>query len=624
MLYEKTEYLDDFPININIVRIKEYPVHYHLDVEFVYVLDGEVKLRNGYCDYILRRGDIFTNSGHEVHNLEATDSDNVVALIQVSNLFFTQYFPTLNNACFRTYTTRDTHSKLDRLRKMLLNILLDYSRRSFNYKHTCIDMMIEVIKYMDENFNLFSFEDQVVVNFKSNNRVIAERISHVINYIYENHASHITLQDLADIEHLSTFYLSHLIRDYVGISFQELLCFARVEMSEINLLGTDKKISTVARDSGFSTTAYYEKFFQQWFHHSPQEHRNMFHNKILSEDFLPNIYFPSTNEIVNLLRRRLSSLASQDNNPSTINRMQLSIQVEKCKQPIMELHHALDVIITTADYRIMGNRMFAYLEELHPALVSISVNDHSTNDKKMARELSCILNKAGYATRLIPQATLVLQPSYGYDSIAAAAYIFKECFLSKDAYLPCRLRDQGSPEIVLQGTPACLTASMMRKPSYYAYYILSILDGNLLYWSRSHWVIQSKDRNGRSMYILAALNFNDEIPRLCTRDASIYEVNDVLNRYNDEISISFNLPVPNGKYTIVKYALGTENTIFNYMSQLGLNEESKFPDAWGKLLHTNFNSYAMIDEAKDGLDVSFDLQGAGIQLAIIQNCEEVK
>ena len=225
MLFEKTIYPDDFPLNIQIIQVDEIPFHYHQDVELVYVLKGEIRLKNGYYNYLLKEGDIFTNSGHEVHGLHATDSDNVIAVIQISNRFFTQYFPQLPKACFRTYVNDDRYARLEDLRGMLLHILLDYTRRSFNYKSTCIYQMIDVIKYLNQYFNLFAFENQVVVNFKNNNPVIVERISHIINYVYENYANRITLEDLAEKEHLSTYYLSHLIHEYMAsVSEVSLFC----------------------------------------------------------------------------------------------------------------------------------------------------------------------------------------------------------------------------------------------------------------------------------------------------------------------------------------------------------------------------------------------------------------
>ena len=38
MLFEKTAYENDFPINLRIMKVKEYPIHYHQDIEFIYVL----------------------------------------------------------------------------------------------------------------------------------------------------------------------------------------------------------------------------------------------------------------------------------------------------------------------------------------------------------------------------------------------------------------------------------------------------------------------------------------------------------------------------------------------------------------------------------------------------------
>ena len=124
MLFEKTIYENDFPINMRIMQVVEYPIHYHHDIEFVYVLKGEVRLKDVCSNYLLKEGDLFTINGHEVHGLTATDKDNVVAVIQISNRFFTQYFPSLGKACFMTGGKNDTHNKLDQLRKILLRILL--------------------------------------------------------------------------------------------------------------------------------------------------------------------------------------------------------------------------------------------------------------------------------------------------------------------------------------------------------------------------------------------------------------------------------------------------------------------------------------------------------------------
>ena len=38
MLLEKTSYPNDFPLQIHVMQVKDYPLHYHQDIELIYVL----------------------------------------------------------------------------------------------------------------------------------------------------------------------------------------------------------------------------------------------------------------------------------------------------------------------------------------------------------------------------------------------------------------------------------------------------------------------------------------------------------------------------------------------------------------------------------------------------------
>lgn len=614
MLFEKTTYLDDFPLKIRIAKVTEYPFHYHQDIEFVYVLKGEIKAKDVCSDYLLKEGDIFTNNGREVHGLTATDKENVVAIIQVSNRYFTQYFPTLNKACFMTYVNNDKHPKLDTLRKMLLHILLDYSRRSFNYKSTCTYQMIDVIKYLNQHFNLFAFEGQVVVHFKNDNPVVVDRISRIINYVYENHPNRITLEDLAKMEHLSTFYLSHLIRDHMGISFQEFLCFARVEMSEIPLLQTDRKISVVARDVGFSTTSYYEKFFTKWFGHSPQEHRRLFSSHILSPSRPARLKILLENQAVSLIKRCLSAVIDQENSSSVINRLHLNVDVVPEVKPVMEICHSLEVVITHEDYHILGDRLSSMLYELNASKVILAVRqgDSETTTALITNRLTFL----GYDVSTLFENGLDYSPSSGYDSIAAAIQIFQTYFASKESSLHCKLRDQGDALRILKGSPSCLTSCLVPKPSFYAYRLLQSIKGTLLYWGKYYYVIKN-DAAPEDSYTIVVLNYNDDIQHLYTRSAGVYETNDVLSAFMDELNVDFSVPVSPGQYIIAKYALSNANSIFAHMSHLGFPECFPLPEAWAHMLNTEPETQVRLESVEDNLNINSSIKGAGIHIIIV-------
>lgn len=619
MLFEKATYPDDFPIRINIAKIKEYPFHYHQDTEMIYVLKGEVRLKNVCHQYLLKEGDIFTNSGNEVHGLTATDKENAVAIIQISNRFFTRYFPALGKSCFMSYVNDDKYLKMDALRKMLLRILLDYSRRSFSYKTTCVEQMIEVIKYLNTYFNLFAFEGTDVVNFKGNNPVVIERISRIINYIYENHASRITLETLAKREHLSTFYLSHLIRDYIGMNFQEFLCFARVEMSEIPLLETDRKISAIARDVGFSATSYYNKFFKKWFGRLPEEYRRLYVPHILSVARPADYEALSENQAVSLIRRCMSAACDQEKSESVIDRLHLTVDVDPEITPVMTLNHCLEVGITPEDYHVMGDRLFHHLCQLGASKVTITSRqgDNEADSVLLANRLRF----AGYQVSVLADNRLDPGISAGCDSIAAAIQVFRSSFLSKEETLCCRLRDQGDPFRILKGAPACITSGFVPKPVFYAYRLLRKIKGRLLYWGKYYYVIKN-DTGSRVSYTLVVTNYSDVILNLCMRNASVYETSDILNSFKDELSIDFTIPVEAGQYTIAKYGLSNDDSIFSHMAHLNFPETFPLPEAWLHMLSTEPRSQVGLETVEDRLHISSVIKGAGVHVIVIEKTQE--
>lgn len=621
MLFEKTIYENDFPINMRIMQVVEYPIHYHHDIEFVYVLKGEVRLKDVCSNYLLKEGDLFTINGHEVHGLTATDKDNVVAVIQISNRFCTQYFPSLGKACFMTGGKNDTHNKLDQLRKILLRILLNYSCKSFNYKNDSTYQMIDAVRYLNEHFNLFAFEGQDVLNFKSNNPVIVERISRIINYVYENHANKISLEELSVREHLSTYYLSHLIHDYMGISFKEFLSFARVEMSEIPLLETDAKISSIAAGCGFSTTLYYEKFFLKWFGHTPQQHRQKFMSHILSNEYPARIKILPENDAVRLLKQCLSAESDQESSSSVINHLHLQVTIASDAAPLMPFHHPLEVSITQEDYQVMGERLFSFLHELNISKVILAAKDGDSESSLML--LANRLNFSGYNVSNACESALDVPVSYGHDSICAAVQLLQMLSAINDQPLHVRLRDQGESLKILKGFPACLTSCMIPKPIFYAYQLVSSIRGELISWGKYYYVTRTKSRatSDNPAYTIVVFNFNDEISSLCTRPTSVHETNDVIRSFMDELNIDFSIPAVPGKYVIAKYALSNDNSIFEQMSHINFPDKFPLQDEWIHLLNTQPLSQISIENMEDKLSVSASIRGAGIHVIVAKGID---
>jgi AraC-like DNA-binding protein len=287
MLKEKNTYKEGLPVNVITADIKEYPIHFHDDIEVVYVLDGSVGMKNGYYNYTLERGDIFILNDREIHSFyRIDDQPNMVMMLQLDLSYFSKYYGNLKNSFFVTDMKDEENENLEALRGILGRIMLDILDKGHGYEYKVIEGAHNLLANLFANFRYFTMEDGKFVNEAKNigNKVLAGRLNRITDYMYENYSRRLTLNEIAEREHLSIYYLSHVIKEATGLSFQELLSFIRVEESEKLLLGTNKKIGAISEESGFSAIRYYIKYFTKWFGMHPLEYRKKYTGRVSSRE----------------------------------------------------------------------------------------------------------------------------------------------------------------------------------------------------------------------------------------------------------------------------------------------------------------------------------------------------
>jgi AraC-like DNA-binding protein len=88
-------------------------------------------------------------------------------------------------------------------------------------------------------------------------------VREITQYIQDNYAENIYLEAIADHFGLSYKYLSHKIKDYLGIPFQQYLTNLRISKAKELLLSTDRPISDVAAEVGYESTSTFYRVFKK-------------------------------------------------------------------------------------------------------------------------------------------------------------------------------------------------------------------------------------------------------------------------------------------------------------------------------------------------------------------------
>ncbi len=310
MLKEKIVYKDELPINVITANIDEYPIHFHDDMEVIYVLDGSIKLRNGYYTYVLKKGDIFILNDREMHSFENTGEDNMVMMLHMDLTYFSRYYDNLRNNFFVTDMEDDNDESLYVLKTILARIMMEVIQKGYGYEDKVIESTHNLIACLMSDFQYFVMEDGRFKNESRNkgNKILAGRLNRITDYMYDNYNRKLTLNEIADREHLSIYYLSHIIKEATGLSFQDLLSYIRVEESERLLLGTNKKIGAIADETGFSAVRYYIKHFEHWFGMHPQKYREKYIGKIISREIAAKYTLCSPAKIEEAIKRQVKGV----------------------------------------------------------------------------------------------------------------------------------------------------------------------------------------------------------------------------------------------------------------------------------------------------------------------------
>lgn len=305
MLKEKIFYRESLPVNIVTANVQEYPIHFHDDLEVVFVLNGSVFLKNGYYNYTLKQGDIFILNDREIHSFTSTGEENMVMMLQLEMNYFSKYYDNFKN-CFFVTDMDDEDESMDSLRTLLSRIMMETIEKGNNFEEKIIESVHNLIGILMAEFQYFSMEDGKFVNETKNkgNKILAGRLNRITDYLYENYSRRLTLNEVAEKEHLSIFYLSHVIKTATGLSFQELLSFIRVEESERLLLGTNKKIGAISEETGFSAVRYYIKYFTKWFGMPPAEYRAQYTGKVSSREILAKYVLSPPEKIVEIIKEK--------------------------------------------------------------------------------------------------------------------------------------------------------------------------------------------------------------------------------------------------------------------------------------------------------------------------------
>ena len=251
----------------------QIPVHWHDELEIIYVKSGFLTVNISGENYIGKPGDAFVVSPGNLHFMGS----------QTGTVdYFTFLFP-LKYIAFRTDDMLD-----DKLIEPLNSGHLMISPEiKDTVKEQCEQLAGVYAAEIDESESkitgqikkkiiLLQFIHELwkkgfIVENDTTGRNTVEK--EMVSYIQQNYTGKILLREFGEQFHLSEKYISRYFKEHFHITLSQYLTYLRLEHAKQMLQETDISVTEVAMQSGYQNISYFIRSFKKTYGVSPLKYR---------------------------------------------------------------------------------------------------------------------------------------------------------------------------------------------------------------------------------------------------------------------------------------------------------------------------------------------------------------
>lgn len=256
----------DFGIYLDFVE-NSVQKHDHLEVELLFCLKGCLKAQIGRQLFCFRENDIVVINSREVHELCLSDEGMICRIL----IDYDMLIKEAGSGCVEFYCNSKEHrgQSYEDLTEILealveeysLGMILNFRKKELFYRLLVCLMNRYVREYRTRNEALL--EDQIMKK--------------TLAYMSQNLGKRLSLKDAASINFMSESSFSKYFKRRMGINFIDYVHRMRYTRAQQELIYTDKSMTEIALDCGYSNASVFTKSFRAIAKCSPSEFRKNNH-----------------------------------------------------------------------------------------------------------------------------------------------------------------------------------------------------------------------------------------------------------------------------------------------------------------------------------------------------------
>lgn len=249
-------------------------LHWHEEMEIVYVYEGPLYLTIDNQNYIGKKGDIFLVNSKEIHEMYVQDSN-----VRYGTLLFP-----LNSLLFQENdeTTRKYLQPLCRG-----EVIFSHTLGNKELSEKIFSIIVEIVDINKEKVPAYRFGTKALLlqiifllfhnhlelsNLQSQKNSTLNR--EIITFIGERYTTNLTLAEIADTFHMSYKYFSRYFKNTFNTTLSDYIMKLRMERAESLLSTTELPVTEISLQTGFNNISFFIRSFKKAYGYSPLQYRH--------------------------------------------------------------------------------------------------------------------------------------------------------------------------------------------------------------------------------------------------------------------------------------------------------------------------------------------------------------
>lgn len=272
----------DFPYAIYHVRIPlhitSYPLHWHKEIEFIYVIDGAITITVNGKRIDMKKGDIsviLPEQAHAMFQYEKEEADYINIVFDLEYLKSkgtTSYLYDKYIAPFvKGERSVDTYVPYG---SSMNDELLPYVIELFHSRHESYseDGLLIISDLIHIMHTVFKRSAEVSSDLMSEH-IKADKVKKAVYKVQNCFPQHLTIAFMADICGVSESHFMKIFKDVTKQSFNEFLINYRLEVAAKQLKEGKMKVIDIANACGFNNHSYFTRAFIRKYGMTPINYR---------------------------------------------------------------------------------------------------------------------------------------------------------------------------------------------------------------------------------------------------------------------------------------------------------------------------------------------------------------